>query len=73
MKTAFVVIFMVFACVSVAGIINGFVGGYNREAYDYHDEWEKKICKTINDVLATIAYSLLVVMCILAIICAARR
>ena len=73
MKTAFVVIIIIFACVSVAGIINGFVGGYNSEAYDFHDEWEKPICKTINDVLCTIAYSLLAVMCLLAIICAARR
>lgn len=73
MKTAFVVIAIVLACICVVGFINGIVGGYNSEAYDLYDEWEKKICKTINDVLAIIAYSLLAVMCILAIICAARR
>ena len=73
MKTAFVVIIIVLVCISVAGLINGIVGGYNSEAYDFHDEWEKRVCKTINDVLATIAYSLLAVLCILAIICAARR
>lgn len=73
MKTAFVVMFIAVACVFVAGIINGIVGGYNSEAYDFHDEWEKRVCKTINDVLATIAYSLLAVICILAIIYAVRR
>lgn len=73
MKTTFVVLFIAVACVFVAGVINGFVGGYDSEAYDFHDEWEKGVCKTINDVLATIAYSLLTVICILAIIYAVRR
>lgn len=68
MKTVCFILLIVEAALYVAGIITAIVGKLHIGVLGYPDEWERKKCETVYNILAAVAMIVLAVLLVLTVI-----